>query len=575
MSLASPGTVEPVPALYGEGPDPVRVEDFDPPPRDAVGWTRLVPSADSRLAYVDSVDGDDATGRVHAPSDAGIGADPRAPVGAVRPYRTLSAAAAQLREDAPDWLLLKAGGVWEEPLTLRRGRSPKARAVCTAYGKGPRPELRTGRKQGIAAAHAVNVVVDGIAFWAHTRDTEGPFFVDFAGASGFNFSTRKEASRQVRDVLIEDCSFRAYGGNVLTGGVTPITRFILRRSLVLGSYSVKGHSQGLYHFGTPGSTVPTVLLEENVFDHNGWRTRAGSGDPNGQATWFNHNTYFTNGRHVLMRRNLFLRSSSIGGKWSAVGVKSPRHATEAIVVEDNTYVEGEIGISIGGNDKGPGRFRDVRIRDNVFCDLGRARPTNRSLAWGIDVQDWTGGAISRNLIVHQRSGIDNAYALKVGGGSTGIRIDGNVFARLDAGIPLVLLGGGTNGIVAHFADNVVQGDSSAALVRLDASRRYVFGGRNRYASAAGSPAFVVADVRTDLSGWIDRAGDRLASADPPSFPDGARDIAGYMAFLGLGSTFEDFVASVRAQSRANWNPALAAGPLNNWLRAGFGLRPVP
>src|SRR5690606_6610185 len=47
--------------------DPITVADCQLPPQDAAGWSRLAPSADSRLLYVDSRQGDDGNGKVYLP----------------------------------------------------------------------------------------------------------------------------------------------------------------------------------------------------------------------------------------------------------------------------------------------------------------------------------------------------------------------------------------------------------------------------------------------------------------------------------------------------------------------------
>src|SRR5690606_36647233 len=186
--------------------DPIAVADFRLPAQDAQGWSILQPAADSRLVYVDSRDGDDGSGRVYLPSDPEIGPEPQAPRGTVRAFRTLAAASAHTREDAPDWLLLRAGRVWNERLDLKRGRSPGERAVATAWGSGARPELRTGADKAIGNTSLVNVAVVGLRFWAHTRDTDGPYFTGHEGSSGISVFVRRQGDpRQVRDVLIEDC----------------------------------------------------------------------------------------------------------------------------------------------------------------------------------------------------------------------------------------------------------------------------------------------------------------------------------------------------------------------------------
>lgn len=559
----------------GLAADPVTVADFRLPAQDDAGWTRLSPAADSRLVYVDSQQGDDATGAIYLPADPEIGADPQSPRGAVRAFRTLAAAHAGLREDQPDWLLLRSGRVWNESLQVRRGRSPGARAVVAAWGTGARPELRTGADKGIGNVSLVNVAIVGIRFWAHTRDSDGPHFTGFEGSSGISVYTRPEGdARQVRDVLIEDCVFRAYANNVLTGGRSqnnaPITRFAIRRSIVSGNYATTGHSQGLYHAGGGQPVQPSILLQENLFDHNGWRIQSREGNnaqAEGQATMFNHNTYFTAPNGVVFQRNLFLRASSIGSKWTGA-TDSP---ARAVVMDDNLYAEGEIGISIGGNSAGPARFQDVVIRHNVMTDLGRSRPTNRSLSWGIEALDWLGGEIDRNLVIHQRSGITNTWALKTGGERVeDVVIGGNVFASLAAGngSPTVQLSAAANAV---FRDNTVQAPGGNAAIRLEGSG-VSFAGANRYATAATRP-FVLDGSTLDLAQWRSSTGDSGATTATPAFPDAGRDLEGYAAHLGIGNGFDGLLDALYRQSKASWDPRLGAGAINDWLRAGFGMTP--
>lgn len=558
------------------------VADFQLPPQDAAGWTVLAPSPDSRLIYVDDALGDDATGAAHAPADPEIGPDPRHPAGPVRAFRTLQAAAALQREDQPDWLLLRAGGVWYASLPTRRGRSAQERAVVTAWGEGPRPELRTGTHKGIATEQPVNLAVLGIRFWAHTRDSDGPYFSGYEGSSGMHFYTRAAPDpRQVRDVLIEDCVFRAYANNVFTGSAPnePFVRLAIRRSIISGNYKTtgQGHSQGIYHVGSGhDSDLPSILLQENLFDHNGWRIQsvAGNNDPaDGQATIFNHNTYFTAPRNVLFQRNLFLRPSSIGTKWT--GAVGPLRDGRGIVIEDNLFAEGEVGISMGGNDPGgPLRFDGIAIRDNVFADIGRTRPTNRSLSWGLELIDWRSGTVRRNLFIHQRAPIGNSYAIKVSAPDqiATVAIEDNVVGNFrSGGSGIFLLGDGGNVDQVLLHGNTVQSPTDSPLVSL-VPGGYLFSGANRYHSAAQpNRRFRVGGNLTDLAGWIAASGDAGASDAPIDFPAPQRDLEGYVAHLGLGSGFDAFLAAVHGQSRANWNPALTAGAINDWLRGGFGM----
>ena len=560
----------------------VTVADFNLPPQDSQGWSILTPSSDSRLVYVDSTAGNDATGVFYLTSNPLVGPDPTRPVGNVLAFRTLAAAAAQLRQDSPDWLLLRSGRVWEESLPSRRGRSPGERAVATAWGDGPRPELRTGASRGMATRQPVNLAVVGLRFWAHTRDPDGAFFTSYDGQPGMDFITSAPGNpAQVRDVLIEDCVFRSYTNNVFTGNAPsdPIVRVALRRNIISRNFKSTGggHSQGLYHagMGHPDLPAPTILLQENLFDHNGWRIQSIGGNNNkgdGQATFFNHNTYFTQPQKVLFQRNLFLRASSIGTKWTGrVGADRAR----AIVIEDNLYAEGEVGISMGGNSEGAHRFDDITIVDNVFTDIGRTRPTNRSLSWGIEAIDWLSGTMSRNLLIHQRTPITNTWAIRVTAptGFDAMVVENNVIANIRAGTGggIVRFENGDNVDNVLFNNNIVQSPTATAAAAFTAGG-YVFSGNNRYHSTASADrVFRVNGSNASLAQWIAATGDAQATFAPINFPAPERDLETYVEYLGLGSGFDDFLTAVHGQSRANWNPALTAGAINDWLRGGFGL----
>jgi hypothetical protein len=80
---------------------------------------------------------------------------------------------------------------------------------------------------------------------------------------------------------------------------------------------------------------------------------------------FNHNTYFTDTHETVFRNNLFLRGSSAANKFTS-NTKSGKNEIKVwdLVVDNNLYIEGEVGISIGGNDdqnNGP-RWRNIMLQ---------------------------------------------------------------------------------------------------------------------------------------------------------------------------------------------------------------------
>ena len=91
--------------------------------RDDQGWTSFTASADTRVIYVSSSAG----------SDGNNGLSPDAPV------KTIAKAKSLMRDNMPDWMLLKRGDVFANQSfgdwTLR-GRSESERMVLGAVGEG-------------------------------------------------------------------------------------------------------------------------------------------------------------------------------------------------------------------------------------------------------------------------------------------------------------------------------------------------------------------------------------------------------------------------------------------------------
>lgn len=514
------------------------------------GWSVFEPSADTRIIYVSSSAG----------KDTYPGTSPK------KPKKTLAAALSVAREGHPDWVLLARGDVWHESLYYKEGRSRREPFVIATYGdSATRPLLKTGAGPAIErpGLRYNNFAIVGIAFYAHTRDPDSPEFQGPEGSKGFNFYSKP--NKTGKGVLIEDCWFHFYAGNSIQGEGSN-EDIVIRRNVFTNSYANGSHAQGLH------SKNVSILLEENVFDHNGWYRRAGSPDDKqagGRGTMYNHNTYSVDQHRTTFRGNIFLRPSSIGNKWTA---NAGAGSTSDIVIDDNLYVDGEIGISLGGNDKvEPLRFKNITISNNVMLNIGRSRPTNRTLGWCIDVDDWDGGKVTGNLCVNQPDpGLNNVRALAVDGVTRDVRITGNVFHGLHTSKALVVFAGGSdqNGIV--FADNRLQGlGDRALLVRsIEALEGYSFQG-NAYEIAPGSRPFELEGVRSDFEGWKNVSGE-TGSERKLAFPEPVRSIEGYQRSIGGPPTIAAFIEGARAQSKLHWRPEYTAHTVNEWIRAGYG-----
>ncbi len=559
----------------------LNISDFTLPEQDANGFTILKAEGDSRIIYVNNSTGDDSTGKVYSSNDPDIGANPFAPSNAIKPYATIAAAQKNMRNNEADVLLLAAGGVWNESLKLTHGKSIEQRSVYASYGEGNRPELRTGFAPGISNLQITNVIVSGIKFWAHVRDDEGPHFESFAsGSPGFNFYNGH--GKPVLNVLIEDCFFRSYKGNVITGiidaGRVPMEKIVLRRNIFSRNYSNSSHSQGLFYNGSGETNGTTVLLEGNVFDHNGWRiqrTTAGMTPDDGQATFFNHNTYFANAKGVLFYGNIFLRGASIGTKWTAnEGPDSSRD----IALIDNLYIDGEIGISIGGNATGPLRFKNIMISNNVFSNIGKSKPTNRTLSWGVDVKDWDGGEVKENLFLHQKdTEITNLFAIRLNteSESRNIAITNNkVFGltgKPKAKLELLKISGEGTASNITISSNYMYDSGNTAVVSYNGESGYTFS-KNYYMSNNANGNWFYSDkmkTSLDIEGWRSNFENDAELFELSSWPEPTRDVDTYINMLGKGNSIDDFIILLYEQSRNNWNPNLTAPFVNRWIRQGF------
>ena len=79
-------------------------------------------------------------------------------------------------------------------------------------------------------------------------------------------------------------------------------------------------------------------------------------------------------------------------------------------------------------------------------------------------------------------------------------------------------------------------------------------------------------VNTITGNWTKPIGGSWMPNAPPGLIDENRTIETYdSAVLGGPGTFAHFIGLARQQSKGNWNPALMATAINNYIRAGFGM----
>ncbi|MBR57318.1 MAG: hypothetical protein CMH54_04590 [Myxococcales bacterium] len=508
---------------------------------EEAGWTTYDPSPDTQIVYVSSSDGDDATAVIGDPT---------------QPFKTVAAGVAALRDGMPDWLLLKRGDHWEEALSDTKwqlqGPTPEAPMVIASYGdKTERPRLDTGVDYGfkIGPESHSNLSILGIYFRSHHRDPASPSFISHPGNPAF---LRVGPGG---DLLIEGCQFRYYRTLTLNTGSDPMpTNIAFRRNVVRDHYSpTDERSQGLY-----GTSVDGLLIEENIFDHNGWNKEI----EGAHATKYNHNTYLSHVHNLVFRNNVYLRASSIGCK-----IRSDvTGGTTGITMEGNLVVEGEIGFALGGEGDAPKRFEDITIRDNVLLHIGRSNPTGRDFAWAVTVAAVDGADIRDNHILH------NPWVTAIGIGIVGlgvenVTIEDNVVYDYNGGLLRFAADTGWGDISAKA--NILQSvNGGGAIIKHLGPIEAVFYASNQYYTP-NSHWYHTDGGYLDYATWLGDTGELGSTDTQLSFTDPDRNLASYHESIGKEGTYEAFLEAVVLQRRHHWDPAYTAEAVNAYLRAGF------
>jgi chitodextrinase len=531
------------------------------------GWTDVDPSADTRAVYVSSSGGSD--------TNSGLSAG--------APVKTLAKARTLLRDGSPDWMLLKRGDAWSENLSTwtHSGRSQQEPMVIGTYGTGERPKLNTGTSIGFKNADQVShLAVLGVHFHAHTRDTESSSYNGTtAGNYGMNSLGRLD------DVLFEDVVFDDYTYNLsVTGYDSVITDFRLRRSIVTDAWSTSGKAQGMYVHRTSG-----MVLEENLFDHNGW-----NGDVSGaQQNIYSHGIYMSwDNSDVVVRGNIISDSSSHGLQARSGGV-----------IENNVFLRNPINLLFGGGAPTvhPGGVSG-RVSGNVFLDSRSINGSGRGT--GLELSNLKPGAnvtVTNNIFTGDTH--RNASAITFGttsdatnlGESMGINdltIRDNIvydwYSAWSMGSSFVLGGSGNLGVNNVKVDsNDFQNAAVARLVRHGPSvnKSELAFTNNRYDNHdafSSSGWFQVGSTTTSMTTWKANV-ESTAQTVAPAYANPVRSIAGYNVSIGGSASLGDFVAGAAEQVRGAFEDDYSAAAVINYVRRGFaeggvvpgGLLPLP
>ena len=233
--------------------------------------------------------------------------------------------------------------------------------------------------------------------------------------------------------------------------------------------------------------------------------------------------------------------------------------------------EGEVAISIGGNTDAPARFVNCSLSDNVFIEIGRAQPTNRTLSWAIDLQDWQLGSVSGNLVLNATNpNVTDAFALHIER-TSGVRLSRNLAYNLHTKSALLIVASGNSNLTVERNTLVDPGFGSVLGSLVDENAHGLAFFNNTYSSASAPNSwFLLGSQPASLPQWDAAVGGTGSQATSPRFSDATRSLERYNAEVGGGlPSFAAFVAAARRQSACAPQPAFGAAQVNAWLRAGF------
>ena len=500
-----------------------------PAPRQ---WTPLTPSLDTLHVYVSSSSGDDDKSGLSEES----------------PKATVKSAILMLRQGCPDWLHIKRGDQfagWLDDWYLS-GRSAAEPMVVTTYGSSPeRPLFRCGAGSGLSvhAAAIHDVAFVGLHFLADTYD----------GSNGQPYGV--SLLQPCRNVLIEDCMIDRFFTNLRFQGNH--VGLQLRRSVIADAFTTgTAHAEGIYVDGVDG-----CLIEECVFDHNGWRTGVPGADPD----IYRHNIYIQgNTTNVVIRGNIIARAGSHGLQARSGGE-----------VRDNLFLGNAINLLVGNDILNNGAVTATVI-GNVMLD-GRDITGSEPRGWAAQFQCLAAGEIAYNVAAHQHTGTaprSYLFDSTLGVGINHVDFHHNV--AYDWGAPILLIGNRFAGLTLR--DNDVQEHAGIELFRTtDASPLpgLASAGNRLYSNGPPNQWMFYTSRFMSLATWNAMVDDRTSTATMVSYPRPDARIADYDLATGGGGSLESFLERARAQSRATWDERLVGTNVAADFRANFRVDAPP
>lgn len=284
------------------------------------GWTSFPPSTDSKVIYVST-----------------SGLDTNDGLSEASPVQTLNKAFSFTRQGYPDQVLLKRGDVWQDENLngLKPGRSATEPSVVSYYGgTGARPQLRVSgaalNKDNPGFSH---IAIIGLHLVKYTMDPNDP---GYTGENGKTHTLIRHIAKDSYNFLIEDCVL--HFGELGLGFIDMSYNVTVRRNIIVDGWNQNSSTTNQHTCGIYICKADGILIEENLFDHNGWNEQV----PGAGRNMYAHNMYLqtTNiGNNATVRGNIVARGASAGIQQRMGGLN-----------EDNLAVGNSTGIGpVGGS----------------------------------------------------------------------------------------------------------------------------------------------------------------------------------------------------------------------------------
>lgn len=486
-------------------PDPVPNPDPDPdpvPPAET-GWTVLEPSADSRQIFVSSSSGDDM-------NDGLTEATPK---------RTVAAGLKLLRNQQPDWLRLKAGDVFlpegDWRIETTGGPAADKKTVITSYGEGARPVLKNGRMwYGSSTKPLTHFAMVGLDFYASYRDPDSPDYQQgSAGAMAAQFLVSDAAATGSDDWLFENNRFRYYVSNVqINGSLTSAIPTTLKNVTFRRNVVIDAEEFGLQLYNTTNG-----IIEENVFERNGWKNR----------TVQLHNVYVSTAANLRVTNNIFSRGGNMSIKISG----NKKSSITDFVIENNVFYRGMVGFghgSIDGSWNTQTEYSHERgvVRNNVTMKTAKNIPVSIPTAFQ---------SIGFNV-----------------GNLNDVLFESNIFAHNDE-----IKSGGQ---VFFFADPSVERSNNLTL-------------RNNVVWNWLSTQFDQTGSYMYNANFVGNLVEQNNLPIDATYSGPSRTLGKYNVTLGGTDSDDAFLTRACELQKGNWDTRYTADEFNKYMRAGFGLTP--